>query len=693
MNNSTKKKIILIRASILCIVLISAGISALILLGHNKATEAKVGEIYTIETLALGSYKDAPLSWRILDKSSPEKTLVISEEVLHYNLLWTTWGDVISKGGYISGKLEEGLTEDEKGWIVAVADNRSPYFLLTPTQAGLLNGDLMRFHTTVTGASGPHVPYHSRWSTSWALQGINEPDSEEPYYSVEYNEITKVAKTNSTGCRPAMYIDLTKIPKELISVHKEVVIEGNKWIILEDEDPTKTKLISKDVLYKAKENYWGDITMLSYNELLEYFPKEFERQTSSSYWLRHSPGETYGMTVNGVAADAEETYKDIETPFELGVRPVITLDMTKKINKQQVTFNPPTAPKNYIDNFTKGTNILWFQGKKEFSSSEVPALTTPYITQEYISTLASMGMDTMRIPISREILEENNKEIQEEKRMKIIDKLDDLVTYCGVAKINIILDAAHFNATSAEKEVVMEANKFLANRYKDYDEHVFYEIINEPSIDGGNMTFQKFQKDILAEIRKIDKKHTVVLTGGGGTPGSLYQAVANDPNVVYTFHDYTPTVYTHQANGVLPWGTQPYSVPFPLKDNGTFYTKEIDDYLANLDTLYPGITEEQKGAIQSAMEDYYKGKTIVNQIENNMKNVAKIAEFTNAKIYMGEFDCVWRDQVNYPKYAKMRVAFAKKYNIAYTCWFLNAMWGEESLKNDRKLYEALGMYP
>ena len=79
--------------------------------------------------------------------------------------------------------------------------------------------------------------------------------------------------------------------------------------------------------------------------------------------------------------------------------------------------------------------------------------------------------------------------------------------------------------------------------------------------------WSRAQAALAAVIRKHVPNHTLILTGDqwGGVDGLLRVTPVTDANVVYTFHTYEPTIFTHQG---ATWGFEPWKdmrgVPYPL---------------------------------------------------------------------------------------------------------------------------------
>lgn len=98
-------------------------------------------------------------------------------------------------------------------------------------------------------------------------------------------------------------------------------------------------------------------------------------------------------------------------------------------------------------------------------------------------------------------------------------------------------------------------------------ERVFLEPLNEPFDIPEAADWSNAQAALAAAIRSHLPNHTFILTGDqwGGVDGLLRLTPVADANVVYTFHTYEPTIFTHQG---ATWGFEPWKdmrgVPYPL---------------------------------------------------------------------------------------------------------------------------------
>src|SRR5262249_17023577 len=116
----------------------------------------------------------------------------------------------------------------------------------------------------------------------------------------------------------------------------------------------------------------------------------------------------------------------------------------------------------------------------------------------------------------------------------------------------------------------------VAERLKNKDDMVWFELMNEPKDKVLNSNLVAVLGPSLAEIRKTNPTRTVWI--GGESWSSVYNVttvpVFNDARIVYTFHYYDPFNFTHQG---APWIT-------PVLPTGVTFGSDTDkaDLAANV---------------------------------------------------------------------------------------------------------------
>jgi endoglucanase len=116
----------------------------------------------------------------------------------------------------------------------------------------------------------------------------------------------------------------------------------------------------------------------------------------------------------------------------------------------------------------------------------------------------------------------------------------------------IIVDLHHYdeliNAPEQHKDRWLGIWKQLAERYKNQPQRVIFELCNEP-----NGKLEPFWNAYLAEaltlVRQTNKVRAVIVGPNGWNNADRLTELTlpNDPNLILTFHNYTPFEFTHQG--------------------------------------------------------------------------------------------------------------------------------------------------
>ncbi len=215
-----------------------------------------------------------------------------------------------------------------------------------------------------------------------------------------------------------------------------------------------------------------------------------------------------------------------------------------------------------IANMTVGWNLgntLDSQGSVE------TAWGNPMTTQEMIDAVAEAGFNTVRLPVTWYCRADKDLTVNE----AWLARVREVVDYCYNNDMYVILNTHHetswhipsvAKADEVEKKFVHLWQQ-IAEYFKDYDEHLVFEGMNEPRVVGSAAEWSGG----IAEERQIVSRlndafvDTVRATGGNNATRVLlitsYGAnssriamygvkVPNDPYVGVSIHAYTPYAFT-----------------------------------------------------------------------------------------------------------------------------------------------------
>lgn len=195
--------------------------------------------------------------------------------------------------------------------------------------------------------------------------------------------------------------------------------------------------------------------------------------------------------------------------------------------------------------FSRGVNF-----SKWFESRNVEEIVFDIFTEKDFTDVKNLGADVIRIPIAFHnfTLDNGDSTINP----ILLKYIDTAVDWAEKHQIYLIIDNHSYhpiNPTDPKVgEILIPVWEQLATRYKDRSEFVVFEILNEPH-DIDDAIWGKIQGDTIEAIRKIDKKHTLIVGGTGfnSIDKMLKIPKYTDENLIYTFHFYDPHIFTHQG--------------------------------------------------------------------------------------------------------------------------------------------------
>lgn len=288
-----------------------------------------------------------------------------------------------------------------------------------------------------------------------------------------------------------------------------------------------------------------------------------------------------------------------------------------------------------------------------------------FIKENDIKEIKSWGVDHIRVPISYELVEDEEG-VYIEDGFKYIDKT---IKWCNKYELNLIIDlhkTAGYSFDEIESSVTFFENenlqkrfislwKGLSERYGKYNEFVSFELLNEIVDSDVAEKWNDIANKAIVEIRKY-APYTKILIGGvrNNCVSSVKMLdVPYDENIVYNFHFYEPTIFTHQSAYWIKEMSEEFSISYPN------YFSEIKDktnkYLpVQHDEIFEGIT------INKFDKKFF---------EIVFSEAIQVAKDRNVPLYCGEYGVIDRADVTSTLkwYADINSVF-EKYNIGRAAW-------------------------
>jgi endoglucanase len=178
------------------------------------------------------------------------------------------------------------------------------------------------------------------------------------------------------------------------------------------------------------------------------------------------------------------------------------------------------------------------------------------IRQRDMTTIATAGFDTVRIPIKWSAHASTRAPYTIDPAF--FARIDQVITWALQANLNVIINVHHYDELYADPdrhEPRLDALwAQIAARYRTAPPNVMFEIINEPREAFSGERVNVAQARALQIIRQTNPTRTAILTGDawGSIEGMDNLRLPADPFVVGTVHYYGPYEFTHQGASWLP---------------------------------------------------------------------------------------------------------------------------------------------
>jgi endoglucanase len=335
----------------------------------------------------------------------------------------------------------------------------------------------------------------------------------------------------------------------------------------------------------------------------------------------------------------------------------------------------------------RGINLsMWYAQWGDYSAARLASFTTA----DDFKLIKSLGFDHVRLSINPEPLIVDQATCA--LRPDAMARLDKSVEEIEAAGLNVVLDIHPEEAWKDRlKSGDTGADRFytfwigFAQHYAKSDpEKVFFEILNEPTMDD-LYRWAGIQTRTVAFIRGVAPRHTIIATAAawGGLDGLLALEPVRDENVIYSFHWYQPMWFTHQG---ATWGSQGWvplhGVPYPSTPEAVSALKYQE-------------TDERT---RLWFERYGLEQWNAKRIGAEIAAVAEWAQRRGVPLYCGEFG-VFKDHSD-PKMratwiSDVRTALESK-KIAWAMWDYQANFGLVTKANgvttvDPLVLNALGL--
>ncbi len=232
-----------------------------------------------------------------------------------------------------------------------------------------------------------------------------------------------------------------------------------------------------------------------------------------------------------------------------------------------------TSTKEIVANMKIGWNLgntLDSHNYKDYSDDGETAWGNPKTTKQMIDAVKAAGFNTVRIPVTwADHL--NGDTIDEAWMSRVNEVVDYVIDNDMYAIINVHHDVDSWLIVTKAQESTVKAKyvkiwEQIANRFKDYDEHLIFEGLNEPRILGsanewtcGTEEEREVINNLLAAfvdtVRKSggnNKTRTLLVTGNAASVDeTAIKAIKipDDDHIAVSLHAYSPYNFALNDSG------------------------------------------------------------------------------------------------------------------------------------------------
>lgn len=315
-----------------------------------------------------------------------------------------------------------------------------------------------------------------------------------------------------------------------------------------------------------------------------------------------------------------------------------------------------------FEGFEKGVNLGgWVSqcGEGNYTKEHFDS----FITEKDIQRIASWGLDHVRLPIDFHLFQNDDKSFTESG----FGYIDKCLEWCDVYGLNTVLDlhktmgfifddssyCAFFEDESLQDNFVVVWEE-LTRRYAKYSDRVAFELLNEITMPWMAQKWNEIAKRTIKAIREINKDIRIIIGGiyNSSIEGLKLLDAPYDENIVFTFHCYSPLVFTHQSA---------YWVDNMPRDYKTDYKIPVNE-MAKKSYGFFG---------EDYAHDFYDSDEPMNSrfFERLFAQAVEIAEKHNVPLYCGEYGVIDKaDPEQTVKWFEDISSALRSLGIARACW-------------------------
>lgn len=336
-----------------------------------------------------------------------------------------------------------------------------------------------------------------------------------------------------------------------------------------------------------------------------------------------------------------------------------------------------------VNHLQKGLDIsLWFR----FPLDETDEYYANYISDDDLNFIKDAGFTHIRLSIAPPYIYDPKAESKINSHM--LPFVNRAITKILSHNLAVVVDLhdekkTFENENSANNLIVFWKN--FAGHLSSFDSNnVYFELLNEPIFDGKEDTWLALQGKLVAAVRGQAPNNTIIATGAnwGGIEGLKQVKPYDDKNVIYSFHLYEPSAFTHQG---ADWAGSEYPEIANLN-----YPADAINCKQVLGSLH------SQGA-KDLVEEYCDNKWNKGTLANFIQGAVDWSKSNKVPIWVGEFGVYCKQS---PRVSKLQwISDVKdifdQNNIGWTLWAYDDCFGlgatkeKGQIKYDKDVLQTL----
>ncbi len=287
-----------------------------------------------------------------------------------------------------------------------------------------------------------------------------------------------------------------------------------------------------------------------------------------------------------------------------------------------------------------------------------------FITEADIERIASWGADHVRLPVDYNVIQNEDGSFIESG----FEYIDRCIEQCRKHGLKVVLDIhkaagyvfddksyCRFFYEEKLQDICVTLWKELARRYAKFSDFVSFELLNEITDPKTADKWNEIAARTIKAIRFINKDVKIII--GGIFNSSIYGLTLldkpADENIVFTFHCYSPLLFTHQSAHWVDNMPADFKIAYPLT-YGEYFESSHRILGSDFDSEFTGDKDAFLGS------EYF---------EKLFDTAVKVSEKYDVPLYCGEYGVIDRaDTESTLRWFKNINAAFEKYNIPRAVW-------------------------